>query len=272
MQGFPGLLRPASILFALAMTAGIVAARADDQSPLPTPTQRPGDVLRIPGAPPIQMPPGVRVFGPNGPTEAQQTPDPNPRRGGPAPTEKAPADKNQKDAAAKPPPPDLTDPAARKKVLDDLFERLGKATDDTEAKFLTTAIERVWLRSGSDTADLLMTRAGEAMQSKDWTLTQEVLDKVVTILPDWAEGWNKRATARFSADDYAGAMEDIAHTLALEPRHFDALAGLGFVLQKIDMNKRALQAFRKALDVNPRQAELRKIVEKMAIEVDGRDI
>jgi hypothetical protein len=247
MQGFPGLLRPASILFALAMTAGIVAARADDQSPLPTPTQRPGDVLRIPGAPPIQMPPGVRVFGPNGPTEAQQTPDPNPRRGGPAPTEKAPADKNQKDAAAKPPPPDLTDPAARKKVLDDLFERLGKATDDTEAKFLTTAIERVWLRSGSDTADLLMTRAGEAMQSKDWTLTQEVLDKVVT-------------------------MEDIAHTLALEPRHFDALAGLGFVLQKIDMNKRALQAFRKALDVNPRQAELRKIVEKMAIEVDGRDI
>jgi hypothetical protein len=269
MQGFPGFLRPVSILFAAALTFGVHGARADDASPVPAPTQPPGDVLRIPGMPPIQMPPGARVFGPNGPADAQQSPRPTP--GQDAVT---PAPKDKQEAAGKPaaPQPDLNDPAGRKKVLDDLFERLGKAGDDREAKFLTAAIERVWLRSGSDTADLLMSRAGEAMQSKDWTLTQQVLDKVVAILPDWAEGWNKRATARFSADDYSGAMEDIAHTLALEPRHFDALAGLGFILQKMDMNKRALQAFKKALDVNPRQDELRKIVEKLSIDVDGRDI
>ncbi len=257
------------MLTAALLAAGLGVARADDGSPIPRPVQPQGDVLRIPGAPPIQMPPGVRVFGPNGPTDGQQPPpEARPRQDA-----AEPAGKDAKAAALpQPPKPDINEPAGRKKILDDLFERLGKASDDHEAAFLTAAIERVWMRSGSDTADLLMSRAGEAMEAKDWTLTQQVLDKVVAILPDWAEAWNKRATARFSDNDYAGAIEDIAHALAIEPRHFDALAGLGFILQKMDMDKRALQAFRKALEVNPRQEQLRKIVEKLSLDVDGHDI
>lgn len=266
MLGLPRFHASFAIAAAGLLAALLPIARAEDRTPLPT--QPPGDVLRIPGAPPIQLPPGARVFGPNGPA-ASEPPATRPGRdaaaGGP------PGTKSENAKVAEP-KPDLNEPAGRKKILDDLFDRLGKAEDDRQAAFLTAAIERVWMRSGSDTADLLMSRAMEAMNAKDLPLTEEVLDKVVTILPDWAEGWNKRATARFTADDYPGAIEDIAHTLALEPRHFGALSGLGYILQKLELNKRALQAFRKALEVNPRQEDLRKIVEKLSLEVDGRDL
>ena len=186
--------------------------------------------------------------------------------------QQAPSPPGAKPTEATLPAPDINQPEGRKKILDDLFNRLSRATDEREAHALQLAIERVWMRSGSDTADLLMSRAAQAMENKDWDLTSAVLDKIVILAPDWAEGWNKRATDRFTADDYPGAIEDIAHVLALEPRHFGALAGLGFMFQRMDMKKGALAAFRKALEINPAQDDLRKTVQKLTVEVDGRDI
>jgi tetratricopeptide (TPR) repeat protein len=193
-----------------------------------------------------------------------------------APPARAADDANTPAEAAKPdaakPRPNLDTAEGRKQALDDLFGRLAKAGDDHEAAVVTAAIQRVWSKSGSDTADLLLQRARDAMKKKDWSLSEQVLDKVIEIQPDWAEAWNQRATARFSEDDYSGSIEDVAHVLALEPRHFGALAGLGFMFQKMEMKPQALRAFRKALDVNPKQDELRKIVDKLAPEVDGTDI
>ena len=140
------------------------------------------------------------------------------------------------------------------------------------ALYIAGAIDRVWMRSGSDTADLLMNRAIQAIATKDWGLSQELLDKVVVLDPYWAEAWNKRATARFFADDYDGAMADLAKAVTLEPRHFGALTGMGFILQKSNLDKRALQVFRKALEFNPQQEEIRKIVDKLTLDVEGRPI
>ncbi len=253
-------------LLVAALLAAPLPLQAEETSP---PFADPGDVLRLPGAPPIQLPPGTRVFGPNGPiappAAGGQTTAPD--------RETSASDKAEdKPPAAKPPHPDLNDPAGRKTMLDDLFGRLGKAQDDTEAQFITGAIERVWMRSGSDTADLLMDRALEAMRAKNWSLSEQVLDKVVALSPDWAEAWNQRATDRYLADNYDGAIADVAHVLAIEPRHFGALAGLGFMLRRMDMKARALQAFRKALEVNPRQDDIRKLVDQLTIEVEGRDL
>ena len=69
-----------------------------------------------------------------------------------------------------------------------------------------------------------------------------------------------------------GAMQDIAHALALEPRHFGALSGLGFILQNSGFDGRALEAFRKALALNPRQDEIRRLVDKLTLEVEGQGI
>ena len=163
-------------------------------------------------------------------------------------------------------------PAGRQKILDELFDRLGKAQDDSEAKGIAGAIERVWMRSGSDTADLLMNRAVQAIAHKNWTLSQDLLDKVVVINPYWAEAWNKRATARFFAEDYMGSMADLAEVLKLEPRHYAALTGMGFILQRTGFDKRALQVFRRALEINPQQEEIRKLVDKLTLEVEGQPI
>ena len=160
----------------------------------------------------------------------------------------------------------------RAKLLDDLFERLVRAQDEGEAQGVVGAIERVWMHSGSDTADLLMNRAMQALQRKDYALSQELLGSIVEIEPHWAEGWNKRATVRYLEQDRMGAMQDIAHALALEPRHFGALSGLGFILQNSGFDGRALEAFRKALALNPRQDEIRRLVDKLTLEVEGQGI
>ena len=119
--------------------------------------------------------------------------------------------------------------AGRRATLDDLFGRLAGAKDETEAKGVANLIERRWSRSGSDTADLLMTRASEAIQAKEHALGVELLDRVIALKPDWAEAWNRRATAFFLLDDVASSMADLRQVLAREPRHFGAWAGLGHI-------------------------------------------
>ena len=117
----------------------------------------------------------------------------------------------------------------RPQTLDDLFDRLARAKSEDEAKGIAGAIERRWMRSGSDTADLLMTRAMDALKAGDQPLSVEILDRVITLQPGWAEAWNKRATVFYLMGDYTRSVADIREVLALEPRHFGALAGLGMI-------------------------------------------
>jgi hypothetical protein len=235
----------------------------------------PGDSLRIPGLPPVQLPPGTRVFGPNGPVDPESLGPARPR--GEAPRS-APRESEAKPEPGKPaeskfkPRPAVREAAQRANVLDELFKRLAATADADEGKGIAGAIERVWLRSGSETADLLMARAVAAVQGKDLPLALELLDKVVTIEPDWAEGWNKRATARFMANDTNGAMADIDRVLKLEPRHFGALSGMGFILEREGLDKRALEVFRHVLTIYPGLPDIKKLIDKLVPEVEGRDI
>jgi tetratricopeptide (TPR) repeat protein len=111
-----------------------------------------------------------------------------------------------------------------------------------------------------------------SIQAQRLPLALSILDRIVAIEPDWAEAWNKRATVRFLADDLDGAMIDLDHVLKLEPRHFGALSGMGFMLQRVGLQKRALEVFRRVLALYPQQPEAQKIVEKLTLEVEGRDI
>jgi tetratricopeptide (TPR) repeat protein len=157
-------------------------------------------------------------------------------------------------------------------TLDDLFARLSGAKDAGEANGIANLIERRWARSGSDTADLLMSRAGEALKAKDFPLAVELLDRVLTLRPDWAEAWHRRATAFFLLDDPVSAIADIRRVIAKEPRHFAAWAGLGHIYMSGGDKQRALEAYRKALALHPHMAKLREIIDRLAPELDGRDI
>ncbi|MBX9759234.1 MAG: hypothetical protein K2Y29_10710 [Beijerinckiaceae bacterium] len=173
--------------------------------------------------------------------------------------------------AQKPAEP-VPDEGVRKPVLDELFERLAASKDEEEADGIAGAIERVFQRSGSDTADLLMSRALSALHRKENKTAVDVLDKLVAIEPEWAEAWSQRATARFMEGDRAGAVEDLGQALSREPRHFGALAGLGSILYNMGFEKRALEVFRRSLAVRPHQDEVKQMIDKLAPEVDGRDI
>jgi tetratricopeptide (TPR) repeat protein len=220
---------------------------------------QPADSFEPPATRAFPVPPGAGGFGPNGP---QSRPSGAPRVGESVPV--------QSRSPATPAPP--TPPQTRSQILDDLFTRLAQTSDADEAQGIARAIERIWMRSGSDTADLLMRRAMAALGTENFTLAENLLDAVVVIDPNWSEGWDKRATTRFFADDYAGAMEDISHVLAIEPRHFGALSGMGFILEKSGLNKEALQVFRKTLEIYPQQNAIRKIVDGLTLKVDGRDL
>ncbi len=156
--------------------------------------------------------------------------------------------------------------------LDKLLDRLANARDPDEAKGISGMVERLWMQSGSDTADLLMTRAVAALDGQRRDVAAALLDMIIDLRPGWAEAWNKRATLRFLDDDDSGAMEDISHVLVLEPRHFGALSGMGFILERHGDHAAALKALRKALAIDPQDTEIRKAVDKLVPTVDGESL
>jgi tetratricopeptide (TPR) repeat protein len=176
--------------------------------------------------------------------------------------------KRLKQALAPKPAPE----AMRKQMLDDLFVRLRNAGDSGDAQRIAASIERVWLQSDSDTANLLMQRATVSMQARQYPLALLLFDKLVALEPDWAEAWNQRATTRLLAGDTDGAMADINQVMKLEPRHFGALAGMGMILQGAGLDKRALEIFKKALGIYPLEPNIQKLVERLTLEVEGQGI
>ncbi len=184
----------------------------------------------------------------------------------PAPAVPPPIDQDAKPSAQ--PSAPQRGPAA---TLDRLFERLAAAKDANEAKGIANLIQRRWARSGSDTADLLMTRAQTALRGQQTELAIELLDRVISLEPNWAEGWNQRANALFLAGDPIRSMLDIGEVLKREPRHFGAMMGLGTILRQQGDDKRAMVAYRKALEIYPQLEAIKDAVESLKIEVDGRD-
>jgi tetratricopeptide (TPR) repeat protein len=156
--------------------------------------------------------------------------------------------------------------------LDRLFEALKIAPDDESAKYIENRIWAIWMASGSDTANLLMGRVKTAIDGKDVDLAIKLLNAVIEIKPDFLEAWNRRATLYYMKKDFSRAIEDIREVLAREPRHFGALAGLGIILQEFGDDKRALDAFRRALAVHPHLERIPDLVKKLSDKIDGREI
>jgi tetratricopeptide (TPR) repeat protein len=174
---------------------------------------------------------------------------------------------------ASPAEPSPAEPKAeRGRSIDFLFEALKAAPDAETAKLIENRIWALWFTSGSDTADLLMTRVKQAMEANDADLALRLLDAIIALNPEYAEAWNRRATLYFTKKDYAHALADISQVLAREPRHFGALTGLGMILQDMGEDKRALEAFRRALEIDPHLQKVPEFVKALSEKIEGRDI
>lgn len=156
--------------------------------------------------------------------------------------------------------------------LDKLFAALKRSKSEVIANDLADEIKGAWLESGSANVDLMMQWAQAAMDENKNQAALDWLDQVVTLKPDYAEGWNRRATVHFLMNNYAKSMADIEKTLELEPRHFGALSGMGMILMTYEKKELALKAYRKALDIHPMMRDVQQTVGGLEDELAGSRI
>jgi Flp pilus assembly protein TadD len=147
--------------------------------------------------------------------------------------------------------------------LPGLFDRLRETDSRLEAQSLEQTIWAIWLMAPDDPTDRLMDDGLAAMQRGDLRDAIAVFTRMVETAPDFAEAWNKRATALYMVGDFAGSRADVARTLELEPRHFGALAGLGLIAAAEDKGEEAIDAWERALAVNPNMPTVRQNIADM---------
>lgn len=158
------------------------------------------------------------------------------------------------------------------KVLGDLYAHLATANDEQSAKPIADTIERLWLQSGSETINLLMERSGAALAAKNADLALRLLDYVVELAPDYAEGFNRRAYVHFAQNNLESAVGDLRRTLALEPNHFKALDGLGQIWREHGNKKGALRVIKQLLEIHPNWPGAKQAAEELSREVEGQGI
>ena len=131
---------------------------------------------------------------------------------------------------------------------------------------------RAYAESGSDTADLLLRRARQAIGAEEYPDALKILDATIALQPDWAEGWNARATARYLDDDYDGSMADIAQTLKREPRHLGALMGMAAILEARGKTEDALKVYEQALAIAPHWRNAQEAADRLKAALAGEEL
>jgi len=158
---------------------------------------------------------------------------------------------------------------AQDDTLNDLFSKLKREPDDKQAKQISERIWARWRDSGSATANLLMQWADKAISDRKNGLALDLLDQVVVLMPDFAEGWNRRATLHYMMKNFGKSMADINRVLVLEPRHFGAIAGMAAILSDAGNDELALRAWEQMLEIYPANRQAQKKVGELADKLTG---
>jgi tetratricopeptide (TPR) repeat protein len=131
-----------------------------------------------------------------------------------------------------------------------LLETLREA-DAVRAAQAAATLWELWHRSGDPQVDSVLRQGMDAMERQDVQAAEALFTRVIGLAPGFAEGWNKRATTRFLARDYGGAIADCHEVLARKPHHFGALSGQGLCHLARHEYREAVAMFRRALLVHP---------------------
>jgi tetratricopeptide (TPR) repeat protein len=147
--------------------------------------------------------------------------------------------------------------------LDALFVVLQTSDDAGELVEVESSIWEIWYQSGQADIDSQMQEAAALLSVGEMMAAESIYARVITQLPMYSEGWNRRATVRFYMGDYEGSLADIRQTLKLEPRHFGAVWGLGMILGLQQDYDRAIAAFEQLLEIKPNSADARPRIESL---------
>lgn len=147
--------------------------------------------------------------------------------------------------------------------LDPLFLELKTAPDQATADRITGEIWSLWREVDDPDVANAMAQGARAMSSKRYRSAYQHFSEAIDRAPEFAEGWNKRATVLFLAKAYDRSIRDIKEVLRLEPRHFGALSGLGLIFLRQGQYRPATQAFRNALAINPHLPRIREALDQL---------
>ena len=135
--------------------------------------------------------------------------------------------------------------------LPSLFQALKQADSPREAEPIEMRIWSIWMTSADKTVNDLLESGGQAMAAGRLDEAVAAYSRIIERAPGFAEGWNKRATARYLQRNFAASMLDIRQTLVLEPKHFGAISGMGLIFMESGDLRGALGAFEHVLSIHP---------------------
>jgi len=147
-------------------------------------------------------------------------------------------------------------------AIDHLLEDVRIARDETEARLLTNEMWALWADAPNEQAQEVLDRGMRKRQSHDLRGAIEDFDILVAWCPDYAEGWNQRAFARFIAGEYLDALDDLDRAIELSPNHIPAMAGRALTLMALGDQAAGQAALRAALKLHPWLPERRMLVEQ----------
>jgi tetratricopeptide (TPR) repeat protein len=154
--------------------------------------------------------------------------------------------------------------------LGPLFARLQTTSNELEAAGIEHRIWQIWSECDDPEASQLMSEGTAAMAEGQYRAALERFDRLVERVPDFAEGWNKRATLYYLMGNYPASVLDIERTLQLEPRHFGALSGLGLIYDAIDDPAAALRSYEAAVAIDPHLETAKERIKELRRQLGGR--
>ncbi|MCR8723410.1 tetratricopeptide repeat protein [Frigidibacter sp. ROC022] len=151
-----------------------------------------------------------------------------------------------------------------------MFDRLQQPSVNSEA--VESQIWEEWSKSGSPSMDLLLQRGRAAMEEQDWASAIGFFTALTDHAPDFAEGWNARATAYYNSGLYGPALADIRTALRLNPRHFGALSGLALILEDLGHPEDAIEVWHKVQELTPYRPAVKEAIERLDKELTGETL
>lgn len=155
--------------------------------------------------------------------------------------------------------------------LNDLFAELKTQANQERADAITGEIWSIWREIDDPASADALEKGVRAMSSRQYRTAYQYFTEVIERSPDFAEGWNKRATLLYLVDSYDESIQDIKETLRREPRHFGALSGLGLIFLKQHQFGPATNAFKGALEINPHLPQIQQALQELESRQRSRD-
>ncbi len=175
-------------------------------------------------------------------------------------------------ALAQPAPAPDKSAAPQTPPIDSLFNQLKQAQTEQEARSIGDRIEKLFQQSGSASVDLLVARAAIALAANDNATARKLVDAVIVVAPDFAEGWHLLAGMQAASGDDKDAMLSLGKTITLNPRQFDAMVELAQMFEAYGNAAGALKLYRDAVAINPQMESAQFRIRALARTVEGQGI